>query len=704
MSNLLCFPFCESVASASLLNSSSNFSHQSLEFANIYEEPKTLEQTDYLYFSENIDFFQEDLNIFAKYYTSSNLLAEVLETQKEKEKKPALVDLQINADSQSWQENNIFVAEGNVNALINGANIKADKIEINQLRKTITAIGNVVFVTGKHYLQASFLKYDLEKKEGRLDDVYGIIDIKFLPENFNLLEYSKSNPNEYQEKMESGVRGLELKDGFILEGSFDPEMKILTNDESKSNSINKWRFKAANIWIKKNGWKAKEVSFTNDPFNPVQSRIDAYLVELIASEEDPGKYMLTAKKSFLIIEDNLKLPMGNREVSNFGSSGWKRLQKWILAIDSRDRDGVYIGRQINPIKLPKNFTLSLQPQYLLERASKGTTHVYPKENTSVNSEKVTTKTSPEDHFGLEAEIKGKTLGWDTKINTDISTFHNKRFANGSRHYIDFTKRFDFLNIKEIETSLFGGYRYQMFDSSVGSDEIYTAYGFNLKKELSTKIGNLDSEYYIKSGLAKYQSESKDSDNLIDLWRLNFNTGFDFRFPLSSFQKKDNLEYIRSQYSPKEISSGLYLNSILRSSYFLYEDTNYQSTITFGIGPELTLGKLKRDYFDFTEVSILPTLTKKLGESPFEFDNKTDLITLKLEFSQHLFGPIVIKTINEWNIDSRSDDYGKSTIAKSAIILQRRAYQLGLFYDLENQSGGISFSLNGFNYKGKSEPF
>ena len=38
------------------------------------------------------------------------------------------------------------------------------------------------------------------------------------------------------------------------------------------------------------------------------------------------------------------------------------------------------------------------------------------------------------------------------------------------------------------------------------------------------------------------------------------------------------------------------------------------------------------------------------------------------------------------------------------MLQRRAYELGLFYDFDNQSGGLSFSLNGFGFRGIPDAF
>ncbi len=703
MSNLIFSPLGSGFASASfpkVFSSEDNLSSIQKEFKkNIYQASQVFHSQSQLRFLDKKKFFPTDLisdetfDLVQKKEPSASL------------KNDPLVGLKVTADIQYWEDNNIFVAEGNVQTLINGAQLKADKIEVNQLNKTLIATGNVVFTNGLNFFTASYFKYNLQSKEGRLDNVYGIINIKLIPEDLNLLEYSDSSEKIIEEEVNSTIRDVELKDGFILEGSFDPAMKILSNDESQSNSINKWRLKAANIWIKKNGWEAKEVSFTNDPFNPPQSRIYSYKVELKGIDDGSSNYVLTAQRSYLILEENFRIPLGNRKISNYGSSEWKRLHKWILAIDGKDRDGVFIGRQMRQIKLSKDFLLSLQPQYLIQRSIEGETNSYPKHNDSVHGPKIKDSTSYMDNFGLEAEIKGRIFNWDAKINSDISSLNVDRLTSGSRHSIDFTKKLDLINNKGIEANIFGAYRHKIWNGSIGNDDIYTAYGVKFDNNGTWELGDLKSSYDLRVGLGKYQAQKKNSNSeYLDLWRSNVNATIDIKFPLKFFEKKEISKYKRSPYSPKVISPGLYLNSQISSSHFLYEDNNYQSTLGFGLGPELNIGNLQRHYFDYTKISILPIVTIKNGDSPFSFDNAGDLITLNLELSQHLLGPILIKTLNQWNIDSTSDNYGDSLASKTAIMLQRRAYQLGLFYDFENKAGGISFSLNGFDFKGIPDPF
>ena len=114
--------------------------------------------------------------------------------------------------------------------------------------------------------------------------------------------------------------------------------------------------------------------------------------------------------------------------------------------------------------------------------------------------------------------------------------------------------------------------------------------------------------------------------------------------------------------------------------------------------------LQRNYLDYTKLSVIPSYTFISGESPFKFDNQNDLVKLKIDLTQQLVGPVLARNVQEFNIDTQSPDYGKSISSKLSLMWQRRAYEFGLFYDFRNDSGGLSFRLNGFNYKGMTDSF
>ena len=92
---------------------------------------------------------------------------------------------------------------------------------------------------------------------------------------------------------------------------------------------------------------------------------------------------------------------------------------------------------------------------------------------------------------------------------------------------------------------------------------------------------------------------------------------------------------------------------------------------------------------------MPFYKLKSGESIFKFDQVSDKFTLDLALDQQLYGPILLRSKATLNLDENSSDYGDFINSKISLSWQRRSYELGLFYQPHNQSGGISFTLHGF---------
>jgi len=234
------------------------------------------------------------------------------------------------------------------------------------------------------------------------------------------------------------------------------------------------------------------------------------------------------------------------------------------------------------------------------------------------------------------------------------------------------------------------------------------FGCSLIVKISGEFGtstDTSFKYNFGVGLGNYQAERLRSIDLISSWRASVFSSLNIRHSLLSFGSgKTTSAYYISPYSPKELTPGIYLKSDISARYFAYKDDDYQSTFNVGLGPEIAFGKLQKKYFDYTKFSIVPSATIKSGDSPFKFDNANDLFTLKLGLTQQLIGPLIVKHIEELNIDSSSSNYGNSINSKLALMWQRRAYEFGLFYNFRTEAGGISFALNGFDYKGNPPLF
>ena len=105
--------------------------------------------------------------------------------------------------------------------------------------------------------------------------------------------------------------------------------------------------------------------------------------------------------------------------------------------------------------------------------------------------------------------------------------------------------------------------------------------------------------------------------------------------------------------------------------------------------------LKKKFFDYTKISLLPIYKIKTGESIFKFDQISEKFTLDIDFDQQLYGPLILNSSSRLNLDTDSDDYGEFVDSKISLNWKKRSYEFGIFYQPHNQSGGIFFELYGF---------
>jgi len=196
-------------------------------------------------------------------------------------------------------------------------------------------------------------------------------------------------------------------------------------------------------------------------------------------------------------------------------------------------------------------------------------------------------------------------------------------------------------------------------------------------------------------LAKFKGESLKNKDLVTSFKGNLYYSLDQQFPI--FVNNPSNKFVDSsfKYIYKPIKTGLSLNTNLKLFYSLYERGNHQSFIGFGAGPNFIMGNFQKKYFDYTRISILPFYKIKSGDSVFKFDQIYDRFTIDIALDQQLFGPIILKTFSTLNLDTNSEDYGDFINSKISLNLQKRSYEIGIFYQPHNEAGGINFTLFGF---------
>ncbi|WP_320663321.1 DUF3769 domain-containing protein [Prochlorococcus sp. MIT 1223] len=636
----------------------------------------------------------EALGAFKNNSDNSNNIEE-LSFQIGKEKIP--LELNLYADRQYDLNEKVFVAEGNVKAILNGAILASDRIEYDRQKKILVATGNVVFKKGSQYFQASSLNYDFIREVGEVNDVYGLLSIESISNDINLIKSEKALVLAEDQIRVSPIKNIILKDGYIIKGgSIDSELGLSANSTDKDGVINNWRIQSPRIIIRKNGWSADKISFTNDPLNPTQARIEAQDVE---AKEDNNSTLISCSKSRLIIEEKFSIPLlKNRKL------GKSEAVKWFIGLDYKEKDGLFLGRKISPLDIGKDFKLYFQPQFLLQRALKGKTNNYIENGAGPLSDKISTETNFADLFGLNVALEGKKSNWDINLSSEITTFDSQRFSNGYRYNGTLSRDLKIYNIDKVNTSFFTSYRDKVWNGSLGDSDIYFASGVQLNKHGEFKFNQISHRYNMSLGSGHYEGEDYYENNkLIELWKTNIFASLDSSFPIYRNKKDEISGILKYRYSPNVIQPGLDFNTKISTSYSFYGNSTNQALINFDLGPEITFGTYTKSFLDYTRFSVMPGITIKDGSSPFRFDNNVDLRTISLELDQQIYGPLLFASKLEYNIDKRSNHYGKSIKSQVATIIQRRAYGFGLFYQPYQKAGGIMFRLNGFDFSETGEP-
>ena len=576
-------------------------------------------------------------------------------------------ELEIQSDEQ-YQEKSVIYAEGNVLVTFKGNNLKADRLIYDKLNEKFDAFGNIEFNIGKQIFVAEKVSYDFKSQKGKLLKVKGLIKTKNLVENINI------NSND-QTAIASTLK--EIK-----------KVKVLYNP----NAVTNWIFSTDEMVVENNQWVAKKAFFTNDLLesDQIEFRINNLKIT-------PGNEYLKIQSaiSFLVLEDKIPIPFWfGKRVLNTSNNSIEYGPKWYIGTDQLDKDGYFIGRRFNPIDLNDDFSLKLEPQFLIERSIKGYSKSFVQKGDSVTAEKSKQFSSLEDYFALNSDLKGKVGYWNLEIQKKLYSFDFGKVQNALRLNFNLSKKIDFLN-SMWEKSFYGVFRDRVWNGSIGESEIYIGYGSKLEKSNSWEVDGIQKTEKISLGLGKFKGESLNSNNLVDNYKGSIFYSLDQKIPLIVKKSKDKFIDKSYKYIFEPVKQGIYLDTKFEGLYSFYEDGNNQKYIGFGAGPEFTFGKFKKKYFDYTRISLFPFYRLKSGDSVFKFDQVSDQFTLNVSLDQQLYGPVLLKTESTINLDSNSNNYGDFIRSKISLSWERRSYELGLFYQPHNQSGGISFTLHGF---------
>lgn len=679
--------------------------------------------------------------------SSKNNYYKLFASSLNKENPTTSVDIE--ADIQ-YKSNNIFYAEGNVIIYLFNGILTGDKASFNSETKEFLIEGNVTFTIGSQYFEALKISHNFRDNEGFVDDVYGVLDLNSFDKDLNLK--NSENIKDFFVKANNVSDPSYINTSTIgLVNEFEEDKRFnITEVKFDIPQVERWRFKSKKLVIKSNKIYSKDVFFTNDLYNKPQFflRTKKFSGELVND-----KLKIISRRTSLIFDNKVTVPIGRRSV--FDSDP---LTKWGIGADFAEKDGYFLFRGTEPKKIfGDNFSLKLQPYFLLQRAIKDNTNSFTEENSSIFSEKVKTNAEFMDNFALDIDLSGKVKSWNLDSSVSLNTLNLKRLDQAVRSKITLSKRIDLNEKKDLEgnydlnekeklesnldlnnleflddtkssfgDNLLGDFDavkinlrdqenekkfdnfldikfYNLFREKVTKDfateDIYFASGVSVANKKSWSENRKNSQLSFINDFGHFKSKSRTYNGFENLFRNVLYAEYNYNYSIwenNSIDETINQSY---KFSPKVINQSIQWATSFQQGFFLYSDGSSQNVSKFKSGPVFTLGSLKNKFLDYTLIDINYNYTLKGSESPFSFDNINPDPKIVFNFKQQLYGPIMFSYETTYNLES--NEYSDPNYG---VDIKRRAYSVGAFYNSAQKSLGIKFNIFNFDYKGISSSF
>ncbi len=587
----------------------------------------------------------------------------------DKNVKTAINELLIESKIQS-EKDNILYANGDVVVKFQDNILKADTLMYNKKNKSAKAEGNIQFKINNQIFQADMVQYDFIKRKGSFRNIKGLINSESIISDFDF------SSNSIYENLLSNIKSIKKN-------------KVIFTPKKVKN----WIFSAEQLDVDQNIWSSKQVFLTNDLLDTNQIKLQFNELKVYPHKE---KLRFKSKVNNLIFQDRITIPfwVGDRTIFKKAENPFAFQNSWNIGYDKLNKDGFFIGRKLNAVNINNDLYLNIEPQFLIQRTLNSKTKSFVQRNSSLNSPKVERNISLVDYFALSAALEGKIQNWDLKMTQELNSFDLEEFANSVRTRAELSKEINLFNTTFVNR-IFGAYRERIWNGSIGESEIYNAYGWQLDQSKSWRNDAVENNQIITIGIGNYKAEELNSSDFAESYKGSVSYQLNKRLPI--FEKRIDSLYIDEsfEYIPEPIKQGVFINSKVSATYNLYKDSNTQKYFGVGLGPEFVIGNYKKDFFDYTRLSILPFYKFKSGKSIFKFDQVSEDFTVDLNFDQHLIGSWLIETQGTLNLDKDSDDYGEFIYSRIGMNFKKRSYSFGIFYQPHDQAGGINFTLNGF---------
>jgi hypothetical protein len=566
--------------------------------------------------------------------------------------------VELSADRQEYDAaRRALTAVGNVLLNYRTAELKADRVQTLALQKQVFAEGNVTLTQGGQVLQGDRLEYLLDQERGILFKPRGIIN---LPSAGS--EVAAPTPGT------AAVGSNPL--GGIKDSLQQPNKPPTIRAQE---GIQRLRFEADRIEFTGQTWTAVNIRITSDPFSPpeLEVRADQAQLQRVSAKED----VVTLQRPRLVFDQRLAIPIPrskivlSRERTNpFGVD---------FGFDDRDRGGLFLGRQFTPIS-SKRFTLSLTPQFFLQRAilAKGFDLLSP--DLYGLSARLKSEISPKMHFGAYAVLRSVDF-------TDL--------ANNVRAGLRLDRQ-----IGDNNLAFEAAYRERVVNGSLGEQNIQNRAGFIFSSP-TQQIGKtgIELNYRLAAELLTANTDRFGGIDLVSLGRLQGSASVQKAVDLWHGETLPPTAMEGMKYTPSPIQPYLRIIGGLTGVVSGYSNGDSQTSLIGKIRFEGQFGHFSRPYLDYTGFFVGFSQGVQIGDSPFLFDRVIDRQVVSAGFLQQVYGPVRLGFQTSINLDT-----GEFFNTDVILDYSRRTYGLTLRYNPNLQVGSIVFRINSFNWSSNQD--
>lgn len=589
--------------------------------------------------------------------------------------------LELTADRQDYDERRqVFTAEGKVLLRFQGAVMDADRLQVNLVNRIAVAEGNVALTRGNQVLRGERLEYNLTQGSGTVQQAKGVIYLSTLSTDTNIPLANDPGGGLVLTRPPSDRVSVRQPVGNVSNpGQLTVAVGVGPNTDSgiQGSGVRRLRFEAENLDFTADGWIARKIDITNDPFSPPELVLRADEAKL--RRLSPLRDEVTTRRARLVFDQRVSIPL------LLGRTILDRRQQQSGLIqfgyDERDRGGLFAERTFQVFASP-NFSLSLTPQVYLQRA-------------------IFNSKTPLDVFGgklrFEYQMGPKTVLVGRASFTSFDPDTIKDTVRASLRLIQMIGNHS-LNFE-------ASYRDRLFNGSLGFQTVQSSLGVVLRSpiyqlgpgtQLTYQVGfqNITARTDRRSLLPRGVNRDE-----VNLSRLQAATTLSQGWTLWRGQPLPATPTAGLRYTPTPLVPYIGMSLGLTGVFGSYSNGDTQSEVTGSIRLAGQFGHFSRDWFDYTAVNVGFIQRLGGGDSPFLFDRNRDRQIITAGISQQIYGPFRIGVQTSYSVNRDrpfSTDY--------YLEYSRRTYGVILRYNPRLQLGSLSLRISDFNWTGGSEPF